>query len=74
VCWLAGRGGVVLVSIDGRSWQRRPVPEPTDLIAVRATDDKTVTVTAADGRTFTTKDGGLTWNPAPLQESPAAPF
>jgi len=74
VCWLVGRGGVVLLSVDGRTWQRRPFPEPTDLMAVRAVDAKTATVTTADGRTFSTKDGGLTWNAPPLQESSAAPF
>jgi hypothetical protein len=74
VCWLVGRAGTVLLSIDGRTWQRRSFPAITDLVAVRATDLKTATVTGADGRTFTTKDGGLTWDPAPLQESPAAPF
>jgi hypothetical protein len=61
VCWLVGAGGAVLLSIDGRSWRRLPFPEPTPLAAVRATDDKTATVTAADGRSFSTADGGLTW-------------
>lgn len=74
VCWLVGRGGVVLLSVDGRTWQRRPFPEPTDLMAVRAVDAKTATVTTADGRTVSTKDGGVTWNAPPLQESSAAPF
>jgi len=31
-------------------------------------------VTPADGRSFTTTDGGVTWSRLPLQENPAAPF
>jgi hypothetical protein len=61
VCWLVGPGGAVLLSTDGRSWQRITFPEATDLISVRATDDRTATVIASDGRTFTTSDGGRTW-------------
>jgi hypothetical protein len=74
VCWLVGPGGIVLLSTDGQSWRRVTFPEPTDLVAVRATDDKTATVTTADGRAFSTDDGGLTWTRAPAQEFPAAPF
>jgi len=33
----------------------------TDLTAVRATDARTVSVSAADGRTFSTTNGGQTW-------------
>jgi hypothetical protein len=61
VCWLVGPAGTVLLSTDGKFWQRIPFPEPTDLTSVRAADDRTATVTASDGRTFTTRDGGLTW-------------
>jgi hypothetical protein len=61
VCWLVGPGGTVLLSTDGRSWQRIAFPEATDLIAVRAADEKIAAVTASDGRTFSTRDGGLTW-------------
>lgn len=62
VCWLVGEDGVVLITIDGRSWQRLALPEVIDLAAVRATDDRTATVTAADGRSFTTSDRGQTWS------------
>ena len=65
-CWLVGRGGIVLLLTDGVRWRRLPFPEPTDLSAVHATDPLRATVTAADGRTFTTSDGGVTWvRPAP---------
>jgi photosystem II stability/assembly factor-like uncharacterized protein len=52
---------VVVLSTDGRSWRRVALPEPVDLIAISATDEKTATVTASDGRTFSTTDGGATW-------------
>jgi hypothetical protein len=61
VCWLVGRIGIVLVSTDGRTWRRVSFPETTDLVAVQAADSQTATVTAADGRTFRTSDGGVTW-------------
>ena len=61
VCWLVGRAGTVLLSTDGRTWRRVPFPDMTDLVAVQATDAQTATVTTADGRTFRTTDGGLTW-------------
>jgi len=63
ICWLVGRAGVVLVSTDGATWQRRPLPEAVDLTAVRATDAVNAIVTAADGRQFATADGGVTWTP-----------
>ena len=64
ICWLVGPGGVVVVSIDGRTWQRVAFPESIDLTSVRASDGANATVTAADGRTFTTIDGGKTWRSA----------
>jgi photosystem II stability/assembly factor-like uncharacterized protein len=62
VCWLVGRGGVVLLSTDGRTWRRMPFPEMTDLTAVQADDARPATVSTADARKFRTTDGGLTWN------------
>jgi hypothetical protein len=68
VCWVVGRGGVVLLSIDGRSWRRLAFPEMTDLSAVRARDARAASVSTADGRTFSTTDAGATWAPRPLQD------
>lgn len=65
VCWLVGPGGTVLLSTDGRSWRRLAFPEALDLRSVSATDDQIATVTAADGRSFVTTDGGETWSRAP---------
>ena len=61
VCWLVGRGGVILLATDGRTFVRVPFPEAADLVAVQATDARSATVTAADGRRLTTDDGGRTW-------------
>jgi hypothetical protein len=61
ICWLAGREGTIVLSIDGRSWRRISFPETADLVSINATDDKNATVDTADGRTFSTKDGGQTW-------------
>jgi hypothetical protein len=71
--WFVGRRGVVVRGVGDR-YERRSIAEPVDLVAVRPADAMTATVTAVDGRTFTTRDGGLTWLPGGLQENPAAPF
>jgi hypothetical protein len=74
ICWLAGRDGIVLLSIDGTTWQRVTSPDTTDLSAIRATDGRTATVTTADGREFTTTDAGRTWVRRDLQENHPTPF
>ncbi len=61
VCWIVGRSGVVLLTTDGATWLRRPIPEPVDLTGVRPVDARSATVTTADGRQFVTADGGVTW-------------
>lgn len=61
VCWLVGPGGTIVVSTDGRTWQRVPFPEAIDLVSVRASDAASATVTSADGRSFSTADGGKSW-------------
>jgi photosystem II stability/assembly factor-like uncharacterized protein len=63
VCWLVGRAGTVLLTSDGLRWQRVRFPETVDLTAVQATDVRTATITTADGRRFSTADGGVTWAP-----------
>ena len=65
--WVVGMSGVVLVSTDGRTWRRVPPPEMTNLSAIRARDARSVSVTTADGRIFSTTDAGATWVPGPLQ-------
>ena len=63
VCWIVGRAGTVLRTIDGRTWHRVSFPEPADLVTIVARSAEIATVTTADGRTFTTADGGKTWGP-----------
>ena len=65
ICWIVGSDGIVLLSPDGISWQRRPFTEPVNLTAVRAIDAKAAVVTTEDGRQFSTADGGATWSKIP---------
>jgi photosystem II stability/assembly factor-like uncharacterized protein len=65
ICWIVGSDGIVLLSLDGTSWQRRPFTEPVNLTAVRAVDAKAAVVTTEDGRQFSTVDGGATWSKIP---------
>jgi Carboxypeptidase regulatory-like domain/Putative zinc-finger len=61
ICWLVGRAGLVLVMSNGTTFRRVATPANVDLRSVQATDALNATVTAADGRKFTTADGGLSW-------------
>ena len=61
VCWIVGSNGRVYLTTDGLRFTRLGFPEAVDLVAVRATDARTATVTTADGRTFRTTDGGANW-------------
>ena len=61
VCWFVGANGVVVLSTDGRTLRRVSIPETVALVSVIAEDGLRATVIAADGRRFTTVDGGLTW-------------
>jgi len=49
-------------------------PATTDLSAVQATSAEIAIVTTADGRSFGTTDGGVTWVQRLVQETPAVPF
>jgi photosystem II stability/assembly factor-like uncharacterized protein len=62
VCWLVGQRGIVLVTSDGgERFSHVDLATSVDLAAVRATDAQRASVTAVDGRTFTTTDGGRSW-------------
>ena len=61
ICWIVGNRGVVMRSLDGRTWQRINFPETTDLRSVTATDSSNATVIDSEGRAFRTTDGGVTW-------------
>jgi len=61
IIWFVGRGGMVMLATDGRTFLRVAFPETVDLTAVTATDERHAVVTAVDGRVFRTADGGRTW-------------
>jgi len=61
VCWLAGRAGTILRTKDGENWEKIASPAPLDFTGIKAKDERTATVIGADGRTFSTQDGGKTW-------------
>jgi hypothetical protein len=63
ICWLIGRAGIVLVTTDGITFARVPLPEAIDLTNIAATDARSATVTTVDGRRFRTDDSGRTWRP-----------
>lgn len=70
VCWLAGRAGTVLLSTDGTTFRQVTKPADADLVSVRATDARSATVRTADGREFSTADGGITWIRKPPTNKP----
>ena len=63
ICWLIGRGGVVLVSANFQPFVRVTPPTAADLASIRVTSARDATVTTTDGRSFRTTDGGVTWVP-----------
>jgi Putative zinc-finger len=62
-CWVVGRQGAVYVTKDARTWRKTTAPTDADLIAVAARNGSSAIVTAADGRRFSTRDGGKKWKP-----------
>jgi hypothetical protein len=65
ICWIVGNSGMILLTQDGTAWTRISPPLTADFIQVAAKDASSATVTAADGRKFTTVDGGKHWSPVP---------
>ena len=61
VCWLIGRAGVVLVTVDGMTFAKVDLPARIDVVSITASDARSATVTVADGRTFHTADSGRNW-------------
>lgn len=62
-CWLVGSGGAVVRTTDGRNWLAATPPTSADLTAITAQNARSATVTSADGKTYSTTDGGSTWKP-----------
>ena len=63
VCWIVGRAGTILRTTDGEQWESIPSPTRADLLSISATNEYTAIVLTADGRRFTTNNGGKTWEP-----------
>jgi len=61
VCWVVGRGGVVMRTVDGIRWERVTAPTANDLVGVVASDAATAMVSAATGQRYQTTDGGRSW-------------
>jgi hypothetical protein len=61
ICWLIGANGMVLVTADGSTFARVPIPERVALASITATDARSAVVTTADGRRYRTDDAGRNW-------------
>jgi hypothetical protein len=70
VCWIVGRAGTIVRTLDGANWQRVSSPTQSDIVGVAAQSAEIATITDADGRRFASSDGGATWNPVPLPPAP----
>ncbi len=62
ICWLVGASGTILRTTNGSHWKTITPPAEADFVRVEATDALTATVTAMDGRKFSTSDGGKNWS------------
>ena len=65
VCWVVGERGAILRTTDGETWTtiQPPVVANSERFAgIEAKDESSATVTTADGRKFSTTDGGKTWD------------
>ena len=61
VCWVVGRGGMVIRTTDGERWNQAAAPTDQDLVGIDAQDAMNATVIGADESRFVTTDGGRTW-------------
>ena len=70
VCWVAGRNGSIARTTDGEIWERVAPPAQfatdgaklPDWTGITARDAQSATITASDGRKFSTADRGKTWH------------
>jgi hypothetical protein len=61
VCWVAAPSGDILRHPSDGGWTRSRVPASSAIVALAGTSATEAVATAADQRSFETKDGGLTW-------------
>jgi hypothetical protein len=63
VCWVVGKSGIVIRTIDGgENWEVIVAPTTQNLTSVIATGSDNASIVAADGARYTTHDGGETWS------------
>jgi hypothetical protein len=63
VCWVVGRSGTIVRTIDGEHWELVPSPTRDNLASVAANSADEAIVTVAGGQSFATSDGGRSWHP-----------
>ena len=61
ICWLIGKTGAVLITVDGMTFAKVDLPVRVDVSSISATDARSAEVTTADGRTFHTDNSGRNW-------------
>ncbi len=61
ICWVVGRGGTILRTVDGENWETVKSPTKSDLTGVAAQNADVATITASDGSNYETKNGGAKW-------------
>jgi photosystem II stability/assembly factor-like uncharacterized protein len=62
VCWIAGRDGTVLRTIDGgQHWLKVSSPTAEDVATVFAVDSQQATITTPTNLSYKTIDGGNSW-------------
>jgi hypothetical protein len=61
ICWIVGRAGAVLRTVNGANWKQVAAPTTLDLTHVTVWSAKRAQVSAGDGSSYVTKDGGKSW-------------
>ncbi|HUY19491.1 MAG TPA: zf-HC2 domain-containing protein [Candidatus Binataceae bacterium] len=61
VCWIVGRAGTVLRTIDGLHWEKVNSPTSADLVSVSAQSAAAAVVADRDSHRYATLDGGQSW-------------
>ena len=64
VAWVVGDSGLILRR-SKNGWFGASPPADGNVTAVKASSPSRATITFEDGRVFTTRNGGVTWQPAP---------
>jgi hypothetical protein len=62
VCWVVGKKGTIIRTIDGEHWQTVTAPTADDLKTVTASSADDAMITTAGGKRFATSDGGASWH------------